>query len=148
MPRLPTVLKSVPNTRFAKWCIAVARTAQVASPRPYVATEHTTTCSTVKMTQLPNAFGEQSLPTMLLSHVQHEAMIRGGNVITWVRAALCTAEVLSGLLFRPWVSPGLPTVGTGGAGKAMVAAGSPRFADFGLLSSRSPGCSGLSLQLH
>ena len=78
MPRLLAVLKGVPNTKFAKWCIAVAETAPVASPRPYGATDHTG--PTVKMTQLPDAFGEQSLPTMFLSHVQHEAVIRGGNV--------------------------------------------------------------------
>ena len=82
MPRLPAVLKGVPNSKFAKWCIAVARTAQVASPLPYGATWHT--WSTVKMTQLPNAFEEQSLSTMLLSHAQHEAMITGGNVSSWV----------------------------------------------------------------
>ena len=78
MPRLPAVLKGVPNTKFPKWCIAVAETAPVASPRPYGASDHAG--STVKMTKLPDAFGEQSLPTILLSHVQHEAVIRGGNV--------------------------------------------------------------------
>ena len=50
MPSLPAVLKGVPNTKFPKWCIA----------RPYGATDRT--CPTVKMTQLPKAFGEQSLP--------------------------------------------------------------------------------------
>ena len=82
MPRLPAVLKGVPNTKFPKWCVAVAKTARVASPRPYGATDDT--CSTVKMTQLPDAFGEQSLPTVLLSHAQHEAVIREGDVSRWV----------------------------------------------------------------
>ena len=31
-----------------------------------------------------DAFGHQSLPTMLLSRVQREAVIRGGNVGSWV----------------------------------------------------------------
>ena len=109
MPRLPAVLKGVPNPKFPKRCIAVARTAPVASPRPYGATEHTCPTVKIKMTQLPDAFEEQSLPTMLLSHVQHEAVIRGGNVSSWVWAALCASKVLSGLLFRPVaVSGGFP----------------------------------------
>ena len=82
MPMLPTVLKGVPNPKVPEWCMAVAETASVAPPRPYHATNHAG--STVKMTQLPDAFGEQSMPTMLLSHVQHEAVIRGGNVSSWI----------------------------------------------------------------
>ena len=57
------------------------------------------------MTQLPDAVGEQSLPAMLLSHVQHEAVIRRGNVSSGVWAAMCASKVLSELLFRPRVPP-------------------------------------------
>ena len=64
-PRLPTVLKGVPNSKFPKWCTAVPETALVDRMAP-------------QTMQLPDAFGEQSLPTMLVSHVQHEA------VISWV----------------------------------------------------------------
>ena len=82
MPRQTAALKGVPNTKFPKWCMAVAETAPVAASRPCGATDHTG--PTVKVTQLPDAFGEQSLPTVLLSRAQHEAVIRGGNVSNWV----------------------------------------------------------------
>ena len=83
MPRLPAVLFECPQHEVPEvvYCCCKNCTGCVAS---IVWRHRWHTRSTVKMTQLPSAFGEQLLPNMLLSHVQHEAMIRGGNVRCWV----------------------------------------------------------------
>ena len=141
MPRLPTVLKRYrPHEGSWSGVLLLKKTALVASPRPYGTTDHTGL--TVKMTQLPDALGEQSLPTMLLSHVQHEAVQREQlGLSRTVHIQGTSWAVVSAVAVSS-------TAGIGGAGEAMDAAGSPKFANSGLLSSRIPDCSGLNLQLR
>ena len=78
MPRLPAVLKGVPSPKFPKWCMTVAETASVAS--------------TVRRHRPCRPHGQDDAaasesnrcPPCFLSHVQHEAVIRGSNVSSWV----------------------------------------------------------------
>ena len=72
--------------------------AAMTPPRPDCVTENTS--GTVEMAQLCNALLDELLSTMLLNHVQQEAVVRGSLKGCWIWTALSTAKVLLLLLSR------------------------------------------------
>ena len=145
-PRLPAVLKGVPNTKFPEVVYCCCRDC-TASSRPYGATYQTS--PTVKVTQLPDAFGEQSLPTVLLSHTQHVARDQRRQRELLGRSRTVRMEAtLFAVVSAVAVSSGFPLRALAGLVRPWKPLGSPKFANSGPLSSRNPDCSGLNVQLR
>ena len=71
----------VTNDEVSGWSTPFAVTAAIAPARPDCVTENTG--CTVELAQLGNTFLNELLATMLLNHVQHEAVVRGSFVNFW-----------------------------------------------------------------
>ena len=91
--------------------------------RPHCVTENTG--HTVELAQLGNAFLDELLPTMLLNHVQHEAVARGSSEGCSIWTTLSKTKVFLLLLSRPvWVGLREWCIGGAvGAGRAVSVAG-------------------------
>ena len=119
--RLSRVLKSITNHEISGKSIAFAVAAAVAPPRPGCVTENTG--RTVELAQLGKPLLDELLSTVLLNHVQYEAVVRGSSEGCWIWTTLSTTMVFS--RFRPRLSGSSRwgIVGDVGVGRAVWVAG-------------------------
>ena len=88
--RLSAVLKGITNNDISGGSISLAVAAAVTSPRPDCVTGYTSRA--VELAQLGDAFVDELLTTMLLNHVQREAVVRGSSEGFWIWTTLSTNE--------------------------------------------------------
>ena len=89
----------VTNNEVSEWSMPFAAAVSVTSPRPDGVTGYTG--CTVEIALLCNAFFEDLWSTVLLNHVQHEAMDHRSFKGCWIWTTLSTAKVFLLLLSRP-----------------------------------------------